>query len=205
LAAHYGNLGEDEGSGEGTSGESPRDRLRREVTARDDGRARRYVATVRPAMAALKYVRGARAEDSEGSAIHAVATTEEGDSTVANDVAATTEEGDERASTEEVSTSEEGGSSAAAQQTEQGVGALAEMAGTEATTMTPKECGVDDGTGAGATRLNDHLMPRAIDVAQVRVARKAAQREAKARRVLQATRRAAIEVEGVESVERVVK
>jgi hypothetical protein len=49
------------------------------------------------------------------------------------------------------------------------------------------------------------LMPRAIDVAQVRVARKAAQREAKARRVLQATRRAAIEVEGVESVERVVK
>jgi uncharacterized protein YrzB (UPF0473 family) len=128
-----------------------------------------------------------RMEDSDESAISAMATTEEGGETAATAVMVTTEEDDEHAPTEEVWTSEEGGSSVAKQPARQGVDAVMEVADAE------------------AMMLNDHLVPRTADVARVRMARKAAQREAKNHRILQATRRAAVKVEGVESVERVVK
>jgi len=128
-----------------------------------------------------------RMEDSDESAISAMATTEEGGETAATAVMVTTEEDDEHAPTEEVWTSEEGGSSVAKQPARQGVDAVMEVADAE------------------AMMLNDHLVPRTADVARVRMARKVAQREAKNHRILQATRRAAVKVEGVESVERVVK
>uniref|UniRef100_H3H7L3 Uncharacterized protein n=1 Tax=Phytophthora ramorum TaxID=164328 RepID=H3H7L3_PHYRM len=69
--------------------------FRAEMKMRDDGRARRYVATVRPAMAAMRYVRTGTITKEDGTAMKygnsmknhgGVLTTEEGGESTSNDV-----------------------------------------------------------------------------------------------------------------------
>ncbi|KAE9055211.1 hypothetical protein PF010_g32235, partial [Phytophthora fragariae] len=76
-----------------------KEQLHTEMEVRDEWRARRYVDTVRPAMAALRYVHAVREQAEEGMAV-----------ATANDQTLMTEEGD-GAATEEggVAAAEEGG------------------------------------------------------------------------------------------------
>ncbi|KAE9056852.1 hypothetical protein PF006_g32577, partial [Phytophthora fragariae] len=195
-AAHGGNCSGDDGNSAGALEESVEARVSQEVTTRDAAKAKRYVETVRPAMAALKYVREAQEEVGSREVLRLV---EEGDEQVEWKAAVPTEEGERHASAEEVRLFEEGGVAVK----DAGGSVVAVVANTGA--MADEGSALKGTSGTAVVELGGHLVPRVTDVAKVRMTRKAARREAKDRRIDSAKVRVALANEGAEHVERVVQ